>query len=204
MAAFLAVLSVAFLRLLLAYRHTKRIMDSNDQLGKELDAQKKNNYRLEQQNKMQKEMIESLQEGFEQISSGNDISFLKAKATCARVQMKATSEMDDDQLRVWIENQIWEKRLFCIPDLDIKSMARELGITQKAIKRLLKNSKYDRLYDYLTEKRIAYACRLLKEQPHWTVEAVSKDAGFISRTTFQEAFKKHIGITPAQYRELSD
>ena len=92
--------------------------------------------------------------------------------------------------------------MFCDPELDVKAMAQKLGLTQKKIKQLLKDSKkYDRLYDYLTEKRVLYACELIKENPNWSMEAVSKEVGFVSRTTFQTEFKKQIGVTPAQYRQ---
>ena len=110
--------------------------------------------------------------------------------------------MTDDELRAWIEVQVMESRMFCDPKLDVKAMAQKLGLTQKKIKQLLKDStKYDRLYDYLTEKRVLYASELIKENPNWSMEAVSKEAGFVSRTTFQTEFKKHIGVTPAQYRQ---
>jgi AraC-like DNA-binding protein len=83
-------------------------------------------------------------------------------------------------------------------------MALRLGLTQKKIKQLVKDSeRYNRLYEYITEKRVLYACELIKANPQWSMEAVSKDSGFVSRTTFQTEFKKRIGVTPAQYRANS-
>ena len=115
-----------------------------------------------------------------------------------------TKEMTDDELREWIEKHMNESKMFTDPDLSLKDMALRLGLTQKKLKQLVKDSeRYNRLYDYLTEKRVLYACELIKANPQWSMEAVSKDSGFVSRTTFQTEFKKRIGVTPAQYRANS-
>ena len=92
--------------------------------------------------------------------------------------------------------------MYADPDLNLKGIAQRLGLTQKKIKQLLKDDdRYNRLYDYLTEKRVLYSCELIKENPRWSMDAISKEAGFVSRTTFQTEFKKRIGVTPAQYRQ---
>lgn len=84
----------------------------------------------------------------------------------------------------------------------MKGIAQRLGLTQKRIKQLLNDDeRYGRLYNYLTEKRVLYASELIKENPQWSMDAISKEAGFVSRTTFQTEFKKRIGVTPAQYRQ---
>ena len=81
-------------------------------------------------------------------------------------------------------------------------MARALGLTQKRLAGLFKNNeKYTSLGDYLNEKRFLYACRLLREEPHWTIEAIGAEAGFGGRRTFQLEVKRRLGITPLQYRQ---
>jgi AraC-like DNA-binding protein len=53
----------------------------------------------------------------------------------------------------------------------------------------------------LTEKRFLLACELMRENPEWTIEAVAKEAGFLTRRTFQEVVKSHLGLTPSQLRQ---
>ncbi|MBQ2173994.1 MAG: helix-turn-helix transcriptional regulator [Alphaproteobacteria bacterium] len=132
------------------------------------------------------------------------VSELQVETTSLRENIMDTKEMTDDELREWIEKHMNESKMFTDPDLSLKDMALRLGLTQKKIKQLVKDSeRYNRLYDYLTEKRVLYACELIKANPQWSMEAVSKDSGFVSRTTFQTEFKKRIGVTPAQYRANS-
>lgn len=138
------------------------------------------------------------------IKTRDQVSELQVETKSLRENIMDTKEMTDDELREWIEKHMNESKMFTDPDLSLKDMALRLGLTQKKIKQLLKDSeRYNRLYDYLTEKRVLYACELIKANPQWSMEAVSKDSGFVSRTTFQTEFKKCIGVTPAQYRANS-
>ena len=116
----------------------------------------------------------------EQLRTKDHVLKLQVETGSLRENIKDTKDMTDDELRAWIEVQVMESRMFCDPELDVKAMAQKLGLTQKKIKQLLKDStKYDRLYDYLTEKRVLYASELIKENPNWSMEAVSKEAGFV-------------------------
>ena len=38
------------------------------------------------------------------------------------------------------------------------------------------------------------------QKTNWTIEAISKEAGFMSTRTFQVEVKKRLGITPSQFR----
>jgi AraC-like DNA-binding protein len=41
----------------------------------------------------------------------------------------------------------------------------------------------------------------MRENPEWTIEAVAKEAGFLTRRTFQEVMKAGLGLTPSQFRQ---
>ena len=55
--------------------------------------------------------------------------------------------------------------------------------------------------DFRNDLRINYVLDAIKtgKLKHLTIEAISIEAGFASRTTFYAVFKKHVGITPGQY-----
>ena len=57
------------------------------------------------------------------------------------------------------------------------------------------------LAEYLTTKRLLDGCRLLVEQPNWTIDAVAHEAGFGGTTTFRTIFRNRFGMSPKQYRE---
>ena len=191
-AVFFAFLVAVAISIFITYGKTYRVLKDNDHLANVVEKLKED---LEEHQK-------ALDELKEQLRTKDHVLKLQVETESLRENIKDTKEMSDDELRAWIDVQVKESRMFCDPELDVKTMAQKLGLTQKKIKQLLKDStKYDRLYDFLTEKRILYASELIKENPNWSMEAVSKEAGFVSRTTFQTEFKKQIGVTPAQYRQ---
>ena len=119
-----------------------------------------------------------------------------------RQHIKATQNMNDEELMAWIDERMDETRLYTTPTLSLTEMAKALGLTQKRLGQLFKNhEKYANLGEYLKEKRFLLACELMRENPEWTIEAVAKEAGFLTRRTFQEVVKAQLGLTPSQFRQ---
>jgi AraC-like DNA-binding protein len=198
-AVFLAFMVAVAISIVITYRQTNRVLKNNDKLMRD------NSHLANEVESLKEDTVEhqkALNELKEQLRTIDKVTELQEKTKSLRENIKDIQDMNDDELRAWVDLQVTESRMFCDTDLDIKKMSQKLGLTQKKLKQLLKDStRYERLYDYLTEKRILYSCELLKENPQWSVDAVSKEAGFVSRTTFQTEFKKRIGVTPAQYRQ---
>lgn len=191
-AVFLAFLVAVAISIFLTYRQTNKVLNNNNQLVDEVENQKE----------LQHQLHNELKELREQLKPQDRISELQQETESLRENINDTKDMSDDELREWIDLQMTESHMYADPDLNLKGIAQRLGLTQKKIKQLLKDDeRYNRLYDYLTEKRVLYSCELIKENPQWSMDAISKEAGFVSRTTFQTEFKKRIGVTPAQYRQ---
>ena len=53
---------------------------------------------------------------------------------------------------------------------------------------------------YLTERRIAYACHLLKQSDQ-SILTVAMESGFNTQSRFYEAFKSVMGETPGAWRK---
>ena len=177
------------------------LLEQNKMQGSELEKRKSE---LEEQ----KEMIRSLQQQQEELTAQlkhrtmDEVMQLREQTRQRREQIEQTADMTDGELMGWIDQQMDETRLFTDSNLTLKTMAKALGLTQKRLGALFKDHpKYNSLGDDLNEKRFLYACRLLREEPHWTIEAVGTEAGFGSRRTFQTEVKRRLGITPLQYRQ---
>lgn len=191
-AVFFSFLVAVAISIFLTYRHTNKVLKNNNQLVDEVENQKELQHQLHNELKELKEQLKPL----------DRIAELQQETESLRENINDTKDMSDDELREWIDLQMSESHMYADPDLNLKGIAQRLGLTQKKIKQLLKDDeRYSRLYDYLTEKRVLYACQLIKENPRWSMDAISKEAGFVSRTTFQTEFKKRIGVTLAQYRQ---
>lgn len=215
-AAVIIVFVIAFIVTMLVLNDSaKKIISANTRLVE-------NQNTLLEQNKMQgselekrmseleeqKEMIRSLQQQQEELTAQlkhrtmDEVTQLREQTRQRREQIEQTADMTDGDLMGWIDQQMDETRLFTDSNLTLKTMAKALGLTQKRLGALFKDHpKYNSLGDYLNEKRFLYACRLLREEPHWTIEAVGTEAGFGSRRTFQTEVKRRLGITPLQYRQ---
>ena len=191
-AVFFAFLVAVAISIYLTYKQTNKVLKNNLQLVDEVENQKD----------LQHQLHNELKELKEQLNPKDKVSELQQETKWLRENINDTKDMSDDELREWIDLRMTESHMYADPDLNLKGIAQRLGVTQKKIKQLLKDDdRYNRLYDYLTEKRVLYSCELIKENPQWSMDAISKEAGFVSRTTFQTEFKKRIGVTPAQYRQ---
>lgn len=212
-AVFFSFLIAVVIGILLTYKQVSKVMHENHQLADEVESQKKDQQKLQEQYIFQARTLCTLREKTEEqqkallklkerLEDNVKITELKEDTKSLRENINDIKGMTNDELLAWVDLQMTESHIFTDPDLNLKNMAQRLGLTQKKIKQLLKDSKrYERLYDYLTEKRVLYSCELIKQAPQWSMEAIGKEAGFVSRTTFQTEFKKRIGITPAQYRQ---
>jgi len=115
--------------------------------------------------------------------------------------MEQPGKMDDVTLMRWLDDKMEETLLYRQPDMDIKSASETLGLSQRRIMRLMKSQPQLGTFSvYLTEKRLAKACELLKEHPEFTVEGICLDVGFSTRRAFQRIFKQRIGMSPSEYR----
>lgn len=177
--------------------NTKKLIEANLKLVDKQDEQKEIIASLMKQHE---EMADKLKE-----YAFDEVAALQAQTREQRKQIELTADMSDGQLLEWLDRQMDETQLFTDSNLTLKTLAKRLGLTQRRLSALfINNERYARLGDYLNEKRFLLACRLLREQPKWTVEAVGMEAGFGGRRTFQNEVKRRLGITPTQYRQGVD
>jgi len=122
--------------------------------------------------------------------------------TPVQTQPTVVGEMNGSEQYRWFDQQVDRLRLYCQPDIDLKTTAQTLGLTQRAIIQLLKEAEGAPTFsEYVTAKRLAYACQLLDEKYNWNINAVAREAGILSDATFRRLFRKHYGVSPSEYRE---
>lgn len=181
--------------------HVKKMLSSNSRLVDNQNALLEQNKRQERDKFELKKRINALEEEMRS-QTGDEVAQLREQTREYRENIELTADMSDDDLMTWIDQKMDETRLYTDTNLNLKTLANALGLTQRRLGSLFKNNpKYGSLGDYLNEKRVLLACRLLREKPNWTIEAIGAEAGFGSRRTFQMEMKHRFGITPLQYRQ---
>ena len=198
----IVALVIAFIiTMIVLNANTKKMILTNTQLVEsqntllELNKQHKS-YEIEL-----KKQISKLEEELKHQSS-NEVIQMREQTRQYRENIELTASISDEELMAWLDQQMDETYLYTDTNLTLKTMANALGLTQRRLGALFKNHpKYASLGDYLNEKRVLLACRLLNEKPNWTIEAIGAEAGFGSRRTFQMEMKRRLGVTPLQYRQ---
>lgn len=84
-------------------------------------------------------------------------------------------------------------------ELSLQSVADSLYLSPQYLSRLFRRETGDTFGAYLTRKRINEAMRLL-QNPSLKMYEIAQKTGYTSQHYFSSAFKKALGISPAEYR----
>ncbi len=93
-----------------------------------------------------------------------------------------------------------EQQLYLNKDLSRALVAKMMGCSHQTITKMLNEIQPDLSFpDYIKGLRIAYALKLIKENPGLTVQQIADQSGFYSISNFERAFKTITGKTPREY-----
>lgn len=87
---------------------------------------------------------------------------------------------------------------FALPKLSVKSVAQATDVSESYLYQLFREAGRSSPKEYIVEKRIAYACELLRTGQYKVCEVAAK-SGFADAKYFTTAFRRLMGETPKQY-----
>jgi len=90
---------------------------------------------------------------------------------------------------------------FIQKDFSLSQMSFDLKMPERFLSNYF-NKELDKTFvEWKNDLRIEYACQLIEDgnAKKITIEAISTDAGFVSRSKFIDAFKARKGVTPSSY-----
>ncbi|MEL6834049.1 MAG: helix-turn-helix transcriptional regulator [Bacteroidota bacterium] len=101
-----------------------------------------------------------------------------------------------------LQNAMSEDELYKNPELSVKSLAEELGLKPYLISKSLSVVYNKRFNDFVNEYRVQEFQRLLKDGDNskYTLLSLAMEAGFNSKSSFNRAIKKHLGISPSDLK----
>ncbi len=92
------------------------------------------------------------------------------------------------------------KQNFTNPQLTVADIARHSNFSEVHFRRLFIDAYGNSPLTYITDCRIAFACRLLRSGG-FSIAEISEKTGFSDPKYFSTCFKKHTGYSPSQYVE---
>jgi len=94
----------------------------------------------------------------------------------------------------WLESQLDQ------PDVRLDSVAENVGLSPAGLRARFKAETGYTLHEYLLHRRFEEARRRLVETTE-DITTIAHSLGFSSSQYFATAFRRHMGITPGEYRE---
>jgi AraC-like DNA-binding protein len=88
--------------------------------------------------------------------------------------------------------------------LSLRSLSAQLHEKPHYVSQVINQELGSTFYDFVNRHRVLEAGRNLVESPEQSVLEIALAAGFSSKSTFNESFRKHFGITPRQFRAKKD
>jgi AraC-like DNA-binding protein len=87
-------------------------------------------------------------------------------------------------------------------DLTLAELAEMVGVSSHHLSQAINEQLGKNFFDFINQFRVQEAKALLSQAASkMTVIEVAMESGFNSKTAFYEAFKKHTGMTPSQFRK---
>jgi AraC-like DNA-binding protein len=95
-----------------------------------------------------------------------------------------------------------EERAYTDSGLTLPHLAGLVGVTPHNLSEVINTRFQQNFFDFVNSYRLRQVQADLNDpaKQHLTVLAIAFDAGFNSKTSFNTIFKKHLGMTPSEFR----
>jgi AraC-like DNA-binding protein len=100
-----------------------------------------------------------------------------------------------------LDQVMQEQTPYLDSELSLQKLAAILGINQHYLSQILNDNIRKNFYDFINEYRIAHARKLLLDQPDMPIIDVAVAAGYNSRNSFYNSFRRFVGMTPSDFRQ---
>lgn len=110
-------------------------------------------------------------------------------------------QFDETELIQKIYKLLVLEKIYLQQGLTVAEFAKSLGVQARIVTQIF-GELYGHTFKELTNMyRVEFAKERIEEGflDHYTMEALGQEAGFSSRTTFFNVFKKEMGVCPSEY-----
>jgi AraC-like DNA-binding protein len=120
----------------------------------------------------------------------------------SRYERSGLSEWEAATLKSTLLSVMDKDRPWQDSDLTLADLAQRLSTTPHKLSEVLNAKVEQTFYDFVNGYRVRYVQRRIEDEDarNLTILSLALDAGFASKSTFNDVFKKHTGKTPSDYR----
>lgn len=111
----------------------------------------------------------------------------------------AFQNYDDDQQFLRLTKLFEDKAIFSRAKLTLKELADELKLSPKYVSYLINTYAGSNFNDFVNAYRVQDVLRRINIEKNKTLLGIAMDAGFNSKSTFNQAFKQHTGKSPSEF-----
>lgn len=92
---------------------------------------------------------------------------------------------------------------FLNPELTLTDLAQQLEISRNQLSQVINTGIGDNFYNFVNKFRVEEVKNLIRNdaKKKYTILALASDAGFNSKSSFNNIFKRITGLTPSEYRK---
>ncbi len=121
-------------------------------------------------------------------------------ATLDRYAGSSLTLTDRAELFRKAEAALTGQALYLRPDLTLNDLAQNIAASPRDVSEAINGAGGQSFYDFVNAARIAHTKTLLLQDLNARVLDIAFQAGFNAKSTFNDAFKKSVGMTPTEYR----
>lgn len=121
-------------------------------------------------------------------------------------QQGAEENISDKDSAAWadrLERAMAERKLYTDSELTIVQLAQIIGVSPSQLLCLISKQFQQDFFDYINSYRIEYAKTLLADpkEDSSSLLAIALEVGFGAKSSFLKAFKRAVGMSPAEYKK---
>ncbi|MBI3792315.1 MAG: helix-turn-helix transcriptional regulator [Gemmatimonadetes bacterium] len=127
-------------------------------------------------------------------------------AAAARYERSGLSAPEARRIKARLLEAMEQQRPWTNAELTLADLAATLGTTPHKLSEVLNLEVGETFYDFVNGYRVREVQRRISagEADSRKLLALALDAGFASKSTFNQVFKKHTGRTPTEFRATAD
>ncbi|TGK82550.1 AraC family transcriptional regulator [Leptospira noumeaensis] len=118
-----------------------------------------------------------------------------------KYQTSQLSGFDLETLQSRLNHLMEEKKIYRDENISLEKLAKEMDLSEHQLSEYLNLHQKKNFFQFVNHYRIRETKELFSLHPERNILTIAFDVGFPSKSTFYDAFKREVGISPSEFRK---